>query len=431
MALTTISNVDLWEAVRAKYPQFKAHTPEGTAEVFTERGYTALTSINPGIMSEFFELTMRVYLQKVRAELTSDPLTDSGFGEYYETPWGGYNQRMYVYSMKPVSPGYLNLKDGDSPDPFVVRKPKLEELFFAKNFNYQSLMTIPDAFAFKQIFVQQNGFSEVMSGFMTGLENGYRTQKYLNILETLNAGMNSTDYPLQDSQKVPVYMNKDITAATTDQLTTFILKLLATVEIMQTPTQMGGFNQMGFTSTQERGRLKLLIRQGYKSALAVRTLTGAFNPEQLGIDIDVIEVPHFGGMEPYKEAALTTPLYPVYQEAGNIGDVIGWAETEGATTPTVALGSEFYKDPNEDTFAVLADKGIVFTSMTNAYEVETIRNPRGKYTNYWANSPDNAINYDHSYNLVKFIYGTDNDADTVSNVNITGQPIQVETVTTP
>ena len=73
---------------------------------------------------------------------------------------------------------------------------------------------------------------------------------------------------------------------------------------------------------------------------------------------------------------------------------------------TVQEDAVFWKDPNADVIAVLADKGAVFTQMQGQYSVEPIRNPRGKYTNYWASlAGDNGIYTDYNYNWVVFTAG--------------------------
>lgn len=96
---------------------------------------------------------------------------------------------------------------------------------------------------------------------------------------------------------------------------------------------------------------------------------------------------------------LTTRAYPVY---GPLGDEIGFATTEGATTATLTEDEVYWQDPNEDVLAILADKGVVFETVQNPYEVIPIYNPRGRYMNYWASSPNNGIHWDYFYNYVVF-----------------------------
>lgn len=394
--MAKISNLDLWNATRKAFPQFASHTAEGTKEMFTEAGFEKLRNYSVDALDDFWKLSMRVWLNVINISHANDPLEDNGFGEYYDQPWGGYIQRMSIDSVKPISPAYKGLKDGAGPDPFVVRKPKTAERFWRQNFDYASLITYPDEFAQKQIFISEYGVSEFYAGVMEGLQNGYTIQKYENKLEALNAGINSTDTALQDSQHFTASLSA---VPTEDEMKNFILGVNNVVEAMTALGATDGFNAMHFQSTQDKSRLKLLVRPGFKNALKVMTLSGIFHPDELNMDVDVIVVPHFGGLQPYKEAEFTTPLYPVYSE---LGEMIGYNEAEDQTEVTVETYDVFWKDPNANVNAILADKGVIFECRQNAYEVEPIRNPRGRYTNFWASSPNNTIAFDPLYNIVLF-----------------------------
>lgn len=391
-----ISNIDLWNAVRRNNPSFAAHTAEGTAELFSERGYSTITQGGMQLLNEFWQLAMPYYLQQVNISHAKDPLEENGFGEYYDAPWGGYIQRMSVNSIKPITPAYRNLQDGQTIDPFIIRKPNADNRFFTFNFDYQSLVTMPDDWQTKRIFVSEYGMSEFLAGVFAGLENGYILQKYLNKLEVLNAAINSTDHPLTTGQIVPVSISDTPTEA---ELVDFQRQIMNTLEIMTTSAQTGGFNAMGFASTQDRDRLHLLVKPGYQSSMALDVVRGSYNANTLNLDVKIDVVPNFGGLIPYADAGFTQRLYPVYS---SLGEQIGWNTTEGATTVTVQPGQEYLQDPNQDVYAILADKGLVFETRQNPYQVEPIRNPRGLYTNYWANSPNNAICYDPLYNMVVF-----------------------------
>ena len=59
-------------------------------------------------------------------------------------------------------------------------------------------------------------------------------------------------------------------------------------------------------------------------------------------------------------------------------------------------------DPNKDVVAILADKGFMFETYQNNYNVEDIRNPRGKFENMFADAANNSIHYDRNYNFVVY-----------------------------
>ena len=399
MALNTnYTNVELWNLIRSQFPQFAQHTAEATAEMFTDRGFEQLqASQYPDVLNDFWQLSMRVYFQLINRSDVRDDLSDNGFGEYFTNPNGGYIQRMAMYNSKPVSPAYKNLTNGSSPDPFVVRKAKVEERLFRQNFDYQSLITIPDEYQFKQIFISEYGMAEFMAGLMESLNNGYTIQLTTNKLEAINAGINSTTYPLKDTQKVGVALSANPTES---ELKNFVQTVKDVVSAMTLGPQSSAFNAMSFPNVQDKSRLKILVRPNLENAISVNVLASAFNPDELGLGIDIVTVPHFGGLKPYEDAEFTTPLYPVYD---SLGSQIGWNTQANQSNVTVEDADVFWQDPNENVIALIADKGYVFYSEQNPYRVEPIRNPRGLYTNYWASSPNNTVAVDHLYNIVAIL----------------------------
>lgn len=394
MAMT---NANIWDELRSKFPSFASHTAKATADLFTEKGFEALKATDAQAINDFFLLSVRVKLLTINTSHAKDGFEAGGFGEFFNVPFGGIVQKISVNSVKPISPKYKNLKDGDSPDPFVVRKPVSNERFFKQNFNYASLITIPDDFQQKTIFINEYGMSDYIAGIMEGLQNGYITQKYNNKLEALNAYINSTKYPLKDTQKMDVEI-EDATAPTNDELLKFVLAVMNVTDAMKLPPQTGAYNSIGFETTQEDSRLKLLVRPGWKNRLMI-ALPQVFHYKEAPLaDLNIIEVPNFGGLVPYKEAAFTTRVYPHYN---TLGEEDGWATSEGGDKND-SITEVFYKDPNADIFAMIADDRLLFEAQQNPYSVEPIRNPRGLYTNYWASSPNNIIAVDPIYNAVLF-----------------------------
>lgn len=399
-----LSNLQLWNELRKKYPKFASETAEGTADLFTENGFGQLKEYNPDAYNDFYQLSMRVFLQKIDVANVKDVLADQGFGEDYTTPFGGFVQRMAIASAKPVSPAFKGLENGSSVDPFVVRKMDVKERFFQQNFDYQSLMTMPDEGLYRNIFISEFGMSEYQAGAMKALQNGYTLQVYNNKLEAINAAINSVDFPLQDTQKFSIAIaNMDASTMTTaDKASEYASQFIAFIQLVRnivdsmiyTPAT-GAYNAAGFETTQDRERLKMLVRPDIANAIAA--IMKLNNTDDMSLPVDIVKVPDFGGLKPFKEAAYTTPLYPVYD---TLGSVIGYNEKENQTEVTVLPAAVHWKDPNASVIAILADKGVVFTNTQTPYSVEPIRNPRGLYTNFWASSVNNAIVYDTYYNLV-------------------------------
>lgn len=430
MALT---NTQLWNYIRDKYPNFASQTAKGTADLFTERGFDQLAQFDSSVLNDFFSLSLRVFLQKIDVADVKDLLADQDFGEAYDTPYGGYVQRLSINSVKPISPGYKGLHDGDSPDPFVVRKPETNERFWTQNFDYASLITTPDTALYKNMFVAEDGMSRYLGGIMKALQNGYTLQKYTNKLEALNAGLHSSNFPLKATQQ---YQTADVTDAAS--IIAFIKLVRDIVSAMTFNPATAAFNAYGFESTQDKDRLRLLVRPQLMNQIA--TISRLNSPEDMSLPIDIVQVNNFGGLnaaiheddvfaagtivvkevgangvsyadmkagtknaDPFTITSAIVSEYTIVKDIYNeLGEKVAFAFTN--TTETVAIyiptDVAHYDDPNNDLLAVIADKGYIFENIQNPYQVEPIRNPRGLYTNYWASSPNNGIVVDHLYNVV-------------------------------
>ena len=448
MALT---NLQLWNYLRDKYPTFKSNTAAGTKDLFTSAGFEQLQQFNGQALNDFFGLSLRVFLQKITVADVKDLLEGQGFGESYSTPFGGYVQRIAVSSIKPVTPAFKGLQDGDSPDPFVVRKPESGEQFYKQNFDYQSMITIPDMGLYKNMFIQENGMSEYMSAIMKALANGYKLQVYNNKLEALNAAINSATYALQTTQEFetadPI---ADITAVNSgDKSVAYASKYINFVNLVNnivdgmvyTPAT-GAFNKAGFETVQNIDNLKLLCRPTLANGL--KTISKLNDAKEMSLNIGVVKLPDFGGLTPVLTASETyaagtvyvandaTPTYTEFKAltataatatiASSLTGVVrteindnfgvkvadayylaGGVATIGQTSYTtiyVPVSQTRNEDPNADILAIIADKGLVFENQQNPYNVEPIRNPRGLYTNYWCSSVNNGIVVDNYKNFV-------------------------------
>lgn len=394
--LTGKTNAEFWELARKYSPSFKQHTAKGTEIEFTEKGFEAITRDGLGTLNEFFEISMRVAFQLLNKSTAKNPLSGSALIQHYSTPNGGYVQRMSVNSVKPVSPAYKGIIDGSTVDPFIVRKPKVEERFFQQNFDYQNIITIQE-YQIKTMFISEYGMGELLSGVLEGMSNGYTIQEYLNTKECFNNMLNSETYPLQDSQKLTITLSED---PTDTELTAFVLALKDTATRMNVTSITGMYNALKFESSVSPEDMTLVLRAGIKNKIATKLMVGAFNPENLSIPFNIIEVDDFGGIEYYKDSEYTTKVYPVYD---NIGAQIGWSTTENSTTVELTDSEIFKKDTNSNVNGILVQNGAIFENEQNGYSVTPIYNPRGMYTNYIANKPNNGINYDPLYNVIAIL----------------------------
>ena len=396
--MAIMSNSQLWDYLREVNPSFASHTSKATAELFTERGFEALKREDIAAIDDFFKLSIRVAFQKVDISQARNPLEDSGMVEVYDTPNGGYVQRIAVDSIKPVSPAYINLSDGDSPDPFVVRKPKSTERFFQQNFSYQSFISIQEVMV-KKIFLEEYGMAAYIAGIMKGLQNGYTIQRYENILQALNTALNSTETPLRNAQDVAI---KSWTGSEAN-LRDFVLMMKDIATSMEVSPQTDAFNANAFATAVRASDHVLLVRAGLKNRIEVMLEVGAFNPDRLALPFEVKEVESFGGVYYTGTVSGTsgTRIYPAVDRFG--AKVDGkWTLAEGGSEADAVEVSDIVAvDPNADVIAVIAQKGVIFENIQTGYTLRPIFNPRGIYTNYWADAANNSVCYDSNYNLVR------------------------------
>lgn len=391
-----ISNKDLFNMLRTKYPNFGSSTSKATDDFFTEKTFDVLYNSQDGKaqLNDFFSLSLRTYLQRVDYANVKDVLANAGFGEEFDSRFGGFIQRMAAELTDAVSPAWLNMVEGGTIDPFVIRKPKVTERFFEQNLQFQNVVTIPDSDLYRQIFINENGMSEFMTGIRSQLLNSFVKTTFLAKLEIINKGLNSTNYPLQDSQKFEVKMSDEPTA---DELTNFLLTVKNAISLLDTSPSSDAFNQLKFETSQDVKHMHLLVRTGFKNMLAVKLLSGAFNPDKLTLPVDIIEVQNFGGLQPFADAEYTKPLTPTYNE--KLGYITGYTDADGKVYDKHDVN---WKDPNENVLGLLADDKILFTAKQANLQTEEIRNPRGLYTNYYISMPNGTVAWDPLYNCVVF-----------------------------
>lgn len=396
MAVTVFSGVknsEIFSVCQAFSPQFKALTAKTTAANL-DKGWEANKNFDPTTVNEWFRITMKIILQKVSISGVKNPIEGYGIVENYENEWGNAVQRIAVRSMKPVDPKFHGLSDGDSVDHYIVRKPKVEERFFEQNFDFQNFFTLQD-FQIKQILQSEFGMDQITSGIIAQMENSYTKQRYLNELEVLNALINSTDFPLQSGQIIEAEVSD--TGITDAQLLNLIEEVNNTVAAMTLVPSTSGYNAGKFEDAINKDDLVLLIRPELQTYIKTRLRVGAFNPEDLAIDVAVKPILNFGGLIPKYN---NSTLYPVYN---SLGEQIGWNTSADQTTVTVDLGEETYEDPNANILAVLIQKGAIFTTMQNGVQmIPTPVNARGVYTNYFFNVINAGVHGDYFYNLVVF-----------------------------
>lgn len=411
-----VKNSEIFTLAQAFSPQFKAFTSSVTADTL-DKGWEANKTIDPTIVNEWFKVTMKMILQKVDIARAKNPIEDYGIVENYLDEFGNMAQRIAVNGMKPVNPKFHGLQDGDSIDHYVVRKPDIKERFFTQNFDFQNFFTLQD-FQLRQILSSPFGMDQITSGCMLQLENSYTKQRYLNELEALSHGINSTDFALQDTQKINLDSWTD--AAPTDaELLSLIDAANDVIDAMSLAPSTSAYNAGKFDTAVNTDEMTMLVRPEIVNRIKTRLEVGAFNKEDLALPVAVKKVLNFGGLIPYVEIeGVATRVYPVYN---TLGEQIGWSTTEDDTTADYDNGEETYVDTNADVLAVIIQKGAIFTTQQNGVAmIPTPMNARGVYMNYFFNVINAGVHFDYNYNIVVITKPQNNNGGNSSIVPIGG-----------
>lgn len=422
-----IKNSEIFKLCQAYSPQFKSLTANVTVQKL-DAGWEANKNFDPTVVNEWFKVSMKIILEKVDIATVKNPIESYGIVENYLDEWGNTAQRIAVSSMKPVAPAFHGLENGDSVDMYKVRKPNLSERFFEQNFDFQNFFTLQD-FQIRQILTSEFGMDQITSGIMAQMENSYTKQRYLNELEALNAGMNSTDFPLQENQVIEVGSWTD--ASVTDaELLGFIQDVKNVVAAMTLAPSTSAYNAGDFETAINTEDLVLLVRPDILTKIQTRLMVGAYNKEDLSLPIDVKPVLNYGGLVPY---VLTDPsdptsvsyVQPIYDSLGEqvayvdasvtVNGPARWDPvskkwivnvTSGGTTADTnqTVTEVLWEDKNDNVLGVIIQKGAIFTTQQNGVQmIPTPVNARGVYTNFFFNVINAGVHFDYYYNLVLIV----------------------------
>lgn len=394
-----VKNSEIFTLCQAYSPQFKSFTANVTAQKL-DAGWEANKNFDPTVVNEWFKISMKIILEKVDIATVKNPIESYGIVENYLDEWGNIAQRIAVGSMNPVAPGFHGLENGDSVDMYKVRKPKLSERLFEQSFDFQNFFTLQD-FQIRQILNSEFGMDQITSGIMAQMENSYTKQRYLNELEALNAGMNSTDFPLQDNQVVELASWTD--AGVTDaELLGFIQDVKNVVAAMTLAPSTSAYNAGKFDTAVNPEDLVLLVRPDLLTAIQTRLMVGAYNKEDLSLPITVKPLLNYGGMKPYFGDTDDYPLYPHYND---LGETDGWSlSAGGAKEKDLDDPAVRFEDTNANVLGVIIQKGAIFTTQQNGVQmIPTPVNARGVYTNFFFNVINAGVHFDYYYNLVLIV----------------------------
>lgn len=389
-----IKNSEIFKIAQKFSPNFQNQTAKVTAERLND-GWEANKTLPENMVNDWFNVTMQMILQKVDVATAKNPLED--IVEEYANEYGGVVQRLAVNAMKPLSPKFRGLNDGDSVDQQKVRKAKITQRFWSQNDDFYNSVTLQE-YQLKLIFAGEFGMAEFTGGILAQLENSYTIHKFNLAQMAIDKAINPEETPLQASQ---VYGLTSYTDAnpTTDELTEFVQICQNLGMAMETVPASSAYNAGKFLNVVNPSDMVMLVRPELMTNIKTRLMVGAFNPENLALPFALKPVQNFGGLIPYKDAELTTRLYPAYD--AKTGEQIGWAESEDQTTPTVQDGAEFWEDPNSDVLAVIIQRGAIFHTTQNGIRMGAAPyNEAGRYQTYHFTAPGAGIHTDYNYNVI-------------------------------
>lgn len=388
--MSVLTNKEILKLAKSD-PTYKDITSKLTDEIFTDSGFEEMATGSQGtLLADFFGLSIRIVLQKIRTAEPRIPSVYDKVVEEYDNAYGGVFQRINTQPLKPTSPLYNNLQTGGSVDPFKIRKPETTERFYKQNFDWQNFLTIQKK-ELKKMFLSDGGINEYIDGITKSLDESLMISKYEVMRELMSHIV--SDVNLQISQKIKVpEINQ---SATVDDLINFLQAVNSVYLMMDTSVMSKDFNKLKFMHGMNTDNYTLLIRGDITSDIIYRLERISMQTKNMGLKFDVVNVKDFGGLKYYDQS--NVELKPVYDD---FGSQIGF-NTTGTGTP---LSEDDIKivDPNEKVEAVLLQRGIIFTTKQQPYEVESIYNPAGKYLNLWASQPNASFNIDSTYDAIIF-----------------------------
>ena len=425
--VTKMSNSDFLAKVAELAPQFQEIASKVAKTGFTESNFEAMSQLPTGQdnVTNFYSIACLVGMQFVDYAGFKNKVDEIGVIERLAMPFAEYIQRNRVRRIKNVNPAWKGLKDGDSVDPFIVRKPEIDQDYYGgKNVAYQTFVTMQE-FDLKRGWLTENGIGEIVGAVFKMIDLDRAEFDYSLYKEALNGAINSSSHPLQGSQKMelvaPASTPANYTADTftKPELVDMVENLLNIGEAIETNVTLTTFNAAKYPMPLNTGDLVMMVRPGYKAKIRTM-LADVYHDENLKIPFDMKVVENFGGLVPYDSD--NAELQPVYDALGamvgyvkksytNVSEAtydatndkytVRYGAQQGSTADvTPESGVDHYVDPNEKVVAVIAQKGLIFELIQNPFNVRPIFNPRGEYTNTFFNQLDNYLGVNYTKALI-------------------------------
>lgn len=426
--VTKMSNADFLQKVAELSPQFKEIAAKVTKEGFTEGTFEAMSQLptQGSAVTEFYRVACLVGMQFVDYAGFRNKVDELGIVEKIAMPLGRYVERNRVGRIKNVNPAWKGLKDGDSPDQFQVRRPEILQDFYAgAPIDYSNFITIEDFGDLKKAWLTENGIGNIVGAIFNMIDLDRAEFDYTVFKEALAKAINSTDHPLQGSQKIelaaPTATVANFTAATFTkaELIDLVENLIDIGEAIESSVTTTEFNAAKYPMPLDTSDLVMLVRTGYKAK--IRTLLAdVYHDENLKIPFDMKVVETFVPLVPFDSS--NAELQPVYD---GLGAMVGYVKKSytnvstatydatndkytvtygaqgGSTTDvTPESGVDHYVDPLEKTVCILCQKSLIFELMQNPPVVRNSLNNRALYENVFFHQPDNYVGVNYTKALI-------------------------------
>lgn len=396
--MSRLTNAQLFETAQEKSATFENLTAKVTAEEFLNGGKIGGISESDlfTIKNEFFKTIITWSLVEIRGHRVKNPLEAGGIGVRRFEEYKGARQIMFAGAKKPVNPQFLGLQDGDSVDPFKVRKPELFDKFYVKNFNYSNWITLQPLLS-KDAFDGPNGYGlyDAIAVILNDLQGKYTKEMYLAQKEVINYAINNNSQydALKPSQIVEVEF-ADPENPTPAELRRLV-NTIKNVKGAMTVEDNGAFNALGWEDVQEEDALRFITTPDLFNEIETELLADTYNEKYNKIDIKEVKLNNFGGLVPTQDGTLATQVYPVYDEDGT---QVGYTTDAEGTTPYE--GAVKYYNPNGDVIGIVCDYRFLDIDESSPYILRVAENARALYDNYFAHKIGDSICYRSDRNFV-------------------------------
>lgn len=403
MKINKLSSTE-WNAIlRSKSPQWRSVTAKYTAEQIDNLGVTAMKDIKARDQHDILGVMTSMALLSVKGSEINKELTESFPCMIYENiEFADQFRKLRIMPSLGVTPGWVDHGHGKSVDPYKQYLVPINEALWRRNHDGQYPITIYDKELTSTIFTGPDGLNAMNEAILMQPMNAFMTETYQLKREALYKGITSTDYPLRDTQKKSTSIDWTIDNPS-DVLRKEFRNLLDTIDqITSLQVSSKAFNQAGVPLAIKKEDLVLMMRPGIYNQFKTFLKADSYNREIFDFPITVITVPDFAGLTPFKDAAFSTPLYPVY---GPWGELIGFNSKKDQTVVEVTEDNVFWKDDLANLQYCLLTRQAIFMLGLENISNTVAYNERGLYATHYLNAPNLLIGYDHQETFVGFFNG--------------------------